>query len=135
MPDPTPPADPPPPSSLRRTLRSFRFAGAGVVHVLRTQPNARVHLVVAVLACSVAAWLRLSPGAWAVLLLTIALVLSLEAVNTAIEAVVDLASPAAHPLARAAKDAAAAAVLVAAGLSVGVGLCLFVPPLRLRLGL
>ena len=121
-------------SSFHRTLRSFRFAGAGAVHVLRSQPNARVHVAVALLACGMAAWLRLPAHAWALLLLAIALVLSLEAINTAVEFAIDLASPAQHPLARAAKDAAAAAVLVSALLSVGVGACLFVPPILARLG-
>ena len=132
MPDPSQPAGPPL-SSWRRTLRSFRFAGRGVVFLLRTQPNARVHAVVASLSIALAAWLRIDATAWAVLLLTVALVLSLEAINTAIEFAVDLASPGYHDLAKAAKDIAAAAVLIAATLSVFVGLCLLGPPLWARI--
>ena len=132
MPDPTRPAGPPL-SSFRRTARSFRFAAAGILFILRTQPNARVHVLLAAIACGLAAWLRLTPIAWAVLLIAIALVLALEAINTAIEFAVDLASPQQHDLARAAKDTAAAAVLIAAVMCVGVGLCLFLPPLLERI--
>ena len=89
---------------------------------------------VATLACALAAWLGLSPLAWAVLVLNIALVLAVEALNTALEFVVDLASPDYHQLAGAAKDTAAAAVLICATLSLAVGACLFVPPLLERFG-
>src|SRR5690606_8839739 len=90
----------------RRTRRSFRFAFAGMAHMIRSQPNARIHLAVAAVACALAAWLRLPPFAWALLATMIGLVLALEALNTAIEAVVDLASPDHHELARIAKDCA-----------------------------
>ena len=132
MPDPTRPAGPPL-SSTRRTLGSFRFAAAGVLFLIRTQPNARVHLVVAALVIALAAWLRVPLTSWAILTLDVALVLSLEAVNTAIEFAVDLASPGHHRLAKAAKDTAAGAVLIAAVLSVAVGLLLLGPPLWVRL--
>ena len=127
---------PAPVPSWRRTLRSFRFAAAGVALIVRTQPNARVHLAIAAAACALAAWLRIDAVRWAALLLTIALVLSLEAMNTAIEYAVDLTAPRLHPLAGAAKDASAAAVLIAATLSVGVGvgIALLGPALLARLG-
>ena len=75
-------------------------------------------------------WARLERWEWIVLSLTIALVLVLEAVNTALEHAVTLASPGIDPRARAAKDVAAAAVLVAAVASIGVGVLLFGPRLR-----
>lgn len=120
---------PPQTSALLRTRRSFYFATAGILLMLRTQPNARVHLIVAAVACALAAWLRLAPTHWAILVLTIATVLAVEALNTAVEYIVDLVSPEYHQLARGAKDASAAAVLIAASLSVVVGACLFIPPL------
>ena len=132
MPDPSQPAGPPLPS-WRRTLRSFRFAAAGVIFLVRTQPNARVHLAAAAAVAALAAWLRVSPSAWATLALCVGLVVSLEAMNTAVEFAVDLASPRHHELAKAAKDTAAAAVLIAAVLSVVVGLLLLGPPLWERL--
>ncbi len=115
-------------------LASFRFAGAGLVHLLRTQRSARIELAVAIGAIALGAWLGLLAVEWAVLTLTIALVLILEGVNSAVELAVDLASPEMHPSARAAKDLAAGMVLVAALGSIAVGVALFAPPLLRRLG-
>jgi diacylglycerol kinase len=77
----------------------------------------------------VALWLRLSLRDWAVLFLAIALVWTAEFINTALEAVVDLASPEQHPLAKVGKDVGAAAVLLAAVASILVGLLIMGPPL------
>lgn len=115
-------------------IASFRHAFAGVVHVVRTQVNARIHVTVAVAVVALGTWLCLPAGAWAVLVLCIGLVLAAEAFNTAVEAVVDLASPDIHPLARIAKDAAAGAVLITAIAAVVVGLLVLGPPLLARLG-
>ena len=112
-----------------RIIRSFAFAIAGVGYLFRTQRNARIHLLVGAIACAAGAWLRISRAEWAVVVFTIALVVILEGVNTAIEAVVDLASPEIHPLAKVAKDVGAGMVLVAAIASVIVGLLIFGPPL------
>jgi diacylglycerol kinase len=114
-------------------LRSFRFAFAGLGFLLRTQRNARIHVAVGAIACALAAWLRVSRVEWAVLVFTIALVLILEGLNTAVEAAIDLASPEIHPLAKAAKDLAAGMVLIAAIASVAVGLLILGPPLWARL--
>lgn len=112
--------------ALRNRALSFRHAGRGVA-VLARQPNAIIHLCAAVAVVAVAAWLRVSARDWIVLTLCIALVLVTEALNTALERVVDLASPDWHPLARDAKDVAAGAVLIAA-LGAGVaGLIVFWP--------
>lgn len=125
-------------ASLRRALASrlgsFRYAFAGLAYVLRSQSNARIHLAVAVLVVAASAWLGLSRGEWALLVVTIAIVWTTEILNTAIEAVVDLASPGAHPMAKIAKDCAAAAVLVTAVMAVAVGLLLLGPKLWDRLG-
>ena len=95
-------------------LRSFGYAFAGVVYLVRMQRNARIHLVLAAIVCAASwAW-GLSRIEWLILVLTIALVLGMEAVNTAIENVVDLLSPQYHPLAKAPKDIAAGGVLLVA---------------------
>ena len=109
--------------------RSFHFAFAGIAYLFRTQRNARIHLAIGVAACGLAAWLRLSRYDWAILILTIACVLILEGLNTALEAVVDLASPEIHPLAKTAKDVSAGMVLIAAIASIGVGIAILGPPL------
>jgi len=119
----------PGPLSLWRTARSFQFALAGIWYVVRTQPNFRVHLAVAGLVLVGGVWFQVSRTEMAVLLLTIGLVLAAEALNTAIEAVVDLASPDYHLLAKGAKDASAAGVLLATFAAVLVGLVVLGPPL------
>jgi len=110
-----------------RIVRSFYFAFAGLAYLFRTQRNARIHVLVGAIACGLGAWVRISRVEWAVLIFTIALVLILEGLNTAVEAAIDLASPKIHPLAKAAKDLAAGMVLVAAVASVAVGLLILGP--------
>ena len=108
---------------------SFRFAAAGLAHLVRSQRNARIEVGIGAVAVAAGAWLGLTAVEWAVLALTIALVLILEGMNTALELAVDLASPEANPRAKAAKDLSAGMVLLAALASVAVGAALFVPRL------
>jgi undecaprenol kinase len=94
----------------------------------------RIEIAIGVVVAVVAAWVRVTAVEWAVLVLTIALVLALEALNTAIELVVTLASPERHPLAKAAKDVSAAMVLIAAIASVIVGAIVLGPRLAVLTG-
>jgi diacylglycerol kinase len=110
-------------------IRSFRYAFAGWWYVIRTQRNAWIHAVISLAVLVLSAWLHLSLLEWAMIILTIAMVWTAEFLNTALEAVVDLASPAQHRLAKVGKDVGAAAVLIAAGASVVVGLLILGPPL------
>jgi diacylglycerol kinase (ATP) len=115
---------------------SFRYAAQGLVYGFTSQRNFRIHVVSGFLALSLGLWLGLSLDRLAVLVLTVAAVLVLELLNTATEAVVDLTiGRQYHPLARIAKDCAAAAVLVAALTSLVIALLLLLPPLWDRLGL
>ena len=118
---------------LRSRARAFRYAFAGWWHVLRTQPNTWIHALASVGVLSLCFWLRISPRDWAVIILTIAVVWAAEFFNTALEAVVDLASPRESRLAKTAKDISAAAVLITAFSSVLVGLLILGPPLLARL--
>lgn len=120
-------------SFLRSRGRSFRYAYAGWRHVLRTQPNAWIHAGASIAVGLMGWWLNLSSLEWAAIILVITLVWTVEFINTALEAVVDLASPQQHPLARVAKDVAAAAVLLASIGSVVIGLLILGPPLWVRL--
>ena len=120
--------------SRGRFVRSFRYAGEGLWYALRTQPNFRVHVVATVAVVVLGVWLGLPPQSWAALALTIGVVLITEITNTAAEALVDLVSPQYHPLAKQAKDLAAAAVLIAALVSIVVGVAVLGPPLWARLG-
>jgi diacylglycerol kinase len=102
----------------------LKYALEGVVLAWRTQRNFRLEIALAIVAVAVFAALHASVLAFAILALTIAFVLALEAMNTALEALVDLVSPQRHALAKAAKDAAAGAVLIAALGALAVGILL-----------
>ncbi len=119
----------------RSRLHSFRHAFAGWWYVLRTQQNAWIHAIASILVVVLALWLRLGRRDWALLLLAIGLVWMAEFVNTALEAVVDLASTEIQPLAKAGKDVGAAAVFIAAGTAALIGLLILGPPLLSRLGI
>jgi len=114
---------------------SVKHAGEGLFYAIRTQRNFRIHLVATALVVLMGVWLRLPGASWAILALMIGLVLVTEMMNTAAEALVDLASPDYHPLAKLVKDVAAGAVLVIALTSVVVGLIILGPPLLAELGL
>lgn len=118
---------------FRSRVRSFEYAFAGWWYVLRTQRNAWIHTLASVLVLLLAWWLRLPVRDWAVLILTMGLVWMAEFMNTALESVVDLASPQLHPLAKAGKDVGAAAVLIAALCAAVVGFLILGPPLWQRL--
>ena len=108
-------------------VRSFGYAIEGLAYLVRTQRNFRIHLVAAAVAVAAGVSSRLSPVEWAILIVTIAFVMMAEGLNTGIEIAVSLASPEQRPEAKAAKDIAAGAVLLAAIASVAVGLALFGP--------
>ncbi len=118
---------------FRTRLAAFGYAFHGWWYVIRTQRNAWIHALASVAVLGLAVWLHLPRRDWAVLLLTIALVWTAEFLNTALEAVVDLASPQQHPLAQIGKDVGAAAVLIAALVSILIGLLILGPPLWARL--
>lgn len=114
-------------------VHSFEYAYHGWLYVLRTQHNAWIHCLATTLVMLMCLWLRLPLRDWAVIILAIAMVFTAEFINTAIEAVVDLASPVHHPLAKVGKDVGAGAVMVAALAAVLVGLLIMGPPLWTRL--
>lgn len=114
-------------------IAAFGHAFRGWWHVLKTQHNAWIHSIFATIVIIMGLWLGLKPLDWAVIVLTIAMVFTAEFINTAIEAVVDLASPVHHPLAKVGKDVGAGAVLVAALAGIVIGLLILGPPLWTRL--
>jgi diacylglycerol kinase len=114
-------------------LLAFGHAFRGWWHVLKTQQNAWIHSVVATLVIILGLWLGIPTRDWAVIVLAIAMVFTAEFINTAIEAVVDLASPVHHPLAKVGKDVGAGAVLVSALAAALIGLLILGPPLWIRL--
>ncbi|MGB9904123.1 MAG: diacylglycerol kinase [Desulfotomaculales bacterium] len=105
----------------------FGFALAGVAYAWSTQSNFRFHVGAAILVLLAAGLLRVSAGELLFLFFAIFLVLVAEMLNTAVELAVDLFGPGHHRLAKAAKDVAAGAVLLAAANSVVAGLLVFGP--------
>jgi diacylglycerol kinase len=116
---------------IQSRYRSFTAAFRGLFWLIRSERHFQVHLTAAALAILLGLALGLNLVEWAVLIVTIGLVLVAEAINTAIECAIDLTVQQIHPLARTAKDVGAAAVLIAAGISVLVGCFLFLPKLMI----
>ncbi|MDD4993156.1 MAG: diacylglycerol kinase family protein [Paludibacter sp.] len=112
---------------MKKRIRSFGYAGKGMRVVFTTEPNMKIHIVIAILVIVFGFLFSISISEWIMCLLCIGLVFGMEMMNTAIENVVDLASPKLHPLAGKAKDIAAGAVLLCAIISVIIGLLIFVP--------
>ena len=108
--------------------KSFYFAFKGIADLFSGRhPNAMVHLMAVVSVCIAGYFFKISAFEWLVIMLCFVAVISMEAMNSAIEYVVDLASPDYHPLAEKAKDMAAGAVLLAAIGSVIIALIIFLP--------
>lgn len=110
-----------------RLLKSFAYALQGLALLVRTQPNARLHLLAAVLACVAGGYFGLSRGEWLWITAAIVLVWGAEAFNTALEYLADALHPEQHPGIGRAKDVAAGAVLIAAVGAVVIGMLVFVP--------
>lgn len=117
---------------VRGRLASFRPAFAGWRYVVRTQPNAWIHLVITVSVFLLGWWLGIDRQDWLAILLATGLVWSAELLNTSVEVVIDLVSPGHHDLAKAAKDVAAGAVVIAALTALIVGALVLGPPLLAR---
>lgn len=110
-------------------ISSVRYAIAGIVHAFLAERHMQIHFTVASLVILSAFLLSVSKLEWLVLIIVISMTISLELVNTALERVVDLVSERFHPLAKAAKDCAAGAVLTSAIASVIIGCIIFIPHL------
>jgi undecaprenol kinase len=112
-----------------RRATGFRAAFSGLRRLVVSERHFQLHVIAATCAVIMAALLGFSSLEWAILMVTIALVLVAEGLNSAIERAIDTTTPSFHPLAKAAKDIAAAAVLIAAVISVLVALLLYGPKL------
>ena len=107
--------------------RSFGYAFEGIFTCIRNERNMKIHVTVTLLVIIAGFILGLSVTEWCICLGLFGLVMALELVNTAVEAVVDLVTAERHPLAKIAKDTAAGAVLIAAIMAAVIGLLIFVP--------
>lgn len=107
---------------IRKVVRSFGFAGQGIVDLFRFENNAKVHGLAALFVLSLGGWLGLDRVEWALLITQIGLVWAAEAVNTALEKLCDHVTPDRHPQIKAIKDMASGAVLIMAITAATVGL-------------
>ena len=110
-------------------IRSVRFALRGICWMLRSQHNAWIHAAATLVAVTAGAIFRIDAHEWLVIALAIMAVWTAEALNTAFEALCDVASPDFHPSVERAKDVAAGAVLISAIGSVLVAVLIFGPRL------
>jgi diacylglycerol kinase (ATP) len=106
-------------------FESFNFAFEGIIHVLRTQRNMRVHFAVAIAVLVTGLWIGVSKLELIALLLAIAFVFITEMINSALEQAIDVATTSFDPLAKLAKDIAAGAVLIATVNAVAIGYLVF----------
>jgi diacylglycerol kinase (ATP) len=117
---------------MRRFGRAFKAAWSGIVSTWQEEANFRIETVLGLLALGLSLWLK---TAFAEVLFWVALVLSLELLNSALEAFIDRLAPEPHPLVKKAKDAAAGAVLLASLMALLFALAVLLPPLLQKLGL
>jgi diacylglycerol kinase (ATP) len=118
---------------IHQRLVSFKNAIVGWWYVIRTQKNAWIHAVATIATVLFGLWLQLETSDWAMVVIVIAMVWTAEFLNTALEIVVDLASPDSHPLARVGKDVGAAGVLIAAVSAAIIGVLVMGQPFVERL--
>ena len=118
-------------SYLKKRLAGFQFAFEGIFEVIKSQSNFKIHLLAAFLAIFAGLYLKISSTEWCLIIGCIALVLSAETFNTAIEYLTDLVSPDYHILAKKTKDAAAGAVLLIAAGAAIIGFIIFLPKIFL----
>lgn len=118
--------------SVAARARSFRYAARGVLALLRSQHNAWIHAAASAAVVGLGFFVGLSRLEWCLVVLAMTAVWTAEAVNTAFEALCDVASPEPHPVVERAKDVAAGAVLLAAVGAAVVGVLVFGPHLLWR---
>ncbi|MEF9853043.1 MAG: diacylglycerol kinase family protein [Hydrogenoanaerobacterium sp.] len=115
-------------SRIKNLIVSFRNAARGVAYCVNNERNMRIHIVIACYIVLFSRFFSLTQAQFALMLCAIALVIAMEMINTAVEVLVNIASPSYSALARVAKDVAAGAVLVCAAFAFAIGLLLFWKP-------
>lgn len=119
---------------MKKRLRSFKYAGKGVARVASTEANFMIHLAAAAGVTGLGLYFGLAAWEWCAVILCFGLVLSAEAMNSAVERLVDFVSPGLHEKAGEVKDIAAGAVLLSAIMAAAVGLLIFLPKFGARPG-
>ncbi len=112
---------------IKRFFKSFGYAVDGLVYAFKYEQNMLVHILATITVVILGIVLEISPVEWLICFLIIGLVIATELINTSIEAVVDLTCPETNPLAKVAKDTAAAAVMVFAIVAILLAVFIFLP--------
>lgn len=112
---------------IKSRIRSFRFALQGLAELFKYELNSRIHLLAAIIAIIAGVVLRINRFEWCVIAVVIGFVISAELINTSIESLADATHPETNDSVRKVKDYAAAAVLIAALVSVIAGCLIFIP--------
>ena len=119
----------------QRYAKSFMHAVDGLVYTLKHEHNVWIIYVATILVVLFGFLYKIAIMEWIACILCMGLVLTVEMINSAIEAVVDLASPEIHPLAKIAKDVGSAASLVICTTSLIIGGIIFIPKILATLGI
>ncbi len=119
---------------IRRIPASFRYAARGIWHVLRTEQNAQIHLLAAVVAITLSLAFKISTVEFSIILLAVGFVVVSEVLNTVIEDFLDVLHPSQHQAIRRIKDALAGAVLLAAIIALSLAGLIFGPYFVAALG-
>ncbi|MFG6148483.1 diacylglycerol kinase family protein [Halobacillus sp. B23F22_1] len=109
------------------------YAFNGLKEAVREEKNLKIHLFISFLVILCSAWFQITAIEWIVLILIMALVITLEMINSSIERIMDFLAPEFNPLIGTIKDIAAGAVLIAAGSSIVIGLIIFLPKVMVLL--
>ena len=119
---------------LHRLVKSFTYAFDGLKYAFKYEQNILVHTLATILVIIAGIFFKISLTEWLVLALIIGLVIATELINTSIEATIDLVTKDVHPLAKIAKDTAAAAVLVFGLTAIVIGFIIFLPKILVLIG-
>ena len=119
---------------LHRLVKSFTYTFDGLKYAFKYEQNILVHTLATILVIIAGIFLKISLTEWLVLALIIGLVIATELINTSIEATIDLITKDVHPLAKIAKDTAAAAVLVFGLTAIVIGCIIFLPKILVLIG-
>lgn len=119
---------------INRLVKSFTYAFDGLKYAFKYEQNILVHTLATILVIIAGIFFKISLTEWLVLALIIGLVIATELINTSIEATIDLITKEVHPLAKVAKDTAAAAVLVFGLTAIVIGCIIFLPKILVLIG-
>ena len=119
---------------INRLVKSFTYAFDGLKYAFKYEQNILVHTLATILVIIAGIFFKISLTEWLVLALIIGLVIATELINTSIEATIDLITKEVHPLAKIAKDTAAAAVLVFGLTAIVIGCIIYLPKILVLIG-